>query len=102
MSWPPKSHICNAISFSPVPGQPRGDDRDAMGGIAGPLKRQLGQPPAELRLADPAVAEHHQLDFDDRLDAVALVEEVGAKLSQAIFVIRGGENLDGNAGNASL
>ncbi len=82
--------------------QPGGNDRDAMGGIAVQLKPLPRQPAAELRLADPAIAENHQLDLDDRLGAIPLVEEMGAKLFKTIVAGLGRENFDGNAGNESL
>ena len=66
---------CDLISAAPCR-QPRGDDRDAMGGIAVGLKLFSGQPTTQLRLANSAIAENQQFDLDDGLDAVLLIEEM--------------------------
>ena len=62
-----------------------------MGGVAVRLKLLSPEPAAELRLADPVVAEDHHLDVDDGFEAFLLVEEMCAKLRKAVIVA--GQNL---------
>ena len=82
--------------------QRRRADADAVGGIRIRLEPLPAQPPAELGLADPPVAEHDHLHIAQRLRPGSQVCNVGAQAAEAVVASVLGQHLRRDLGEAGL